>query len=277
MKKIIIVMFCFVIFAFGYIPSQKSICQAKTWHEISSFTTTFERSVPQRKENIKLSASKIDGTVINGGESFSFNKVVGERTKNNGYKESIVIENGVYTGGVGGGVCQTSTTLYNASIRAGLKIKEVHPHSLTPDYVEASFDAMVSSEGSDLVFENPYLYPIIISAMTNCDKLTIKIYATDKISGLEILPYSNTVKIITPPQSIEKKDVDFKDVCVPCGEIIQYRNAKQGKISKGYIVYKYNGKIIRIKQIRSDHYIPVQGIKIVGTLKEELEKQNMQS
>ncbi|MFI3166780.1 MAG: VanW family protein [Bacillota bacterium] len=265
MKKIIITLLCFAFFLMGYNTLIIMDCNASSWQEISSFTTDFTYSVPQRKHNIRLSASKLDGIVLKSGESLSFNKVVGNRTQSNGYQVSTVIENGVYTGGVGGGVCQTSTTLYNAVIRAGLKVKEVHPHSLSPEYVDASFDAMVSSEGSDFVFKNIYSYPIKITASTKDDKLIFKIYATNKIDGLEIIPYCDIIKTIAPPQTMEKTDVEFPNVNVACGEVFSYRISKMGKLSKGYIMYKYKGKVIRIKQIRNDHYLPVQGINILGT------------
>lgn len=267
MKKIIVVILCFALFLAGMQVWEKTTCDCITWQEISSFSTSFQSSVWQRKENIRLSASKFEGVILKSGEKISFNKVVGNRTEENGYKKAIVIENGVYTGGVGGGVCQTSTTIYNAALRGGLKILEVHPHSLSPEYVDASFDAMVSNDGSDLVFSNIYPYPVKISAKTENDKLTVKIYAPKKIQGLEIAVYSNILKKIAPPETIEKLDTDFPEVEVAIGDKIAYRNPKEGKVSKGYIMYKYNGKIIRIKQIRSDLYIPMQGIIIMGTKK----------
>ncbi len=267
MRKIILAVLCVAVFLsqIGFCVYES--CEGSTWQEISSFSTKYQYSMPERKHNIKLSASKLDGVVIKSGETLSFNKTVGKRTEENGYKVATVIENGVYTGGVGGGVCQTSTTLYNAVLRAGLKVVEVHPHTLSPEYVDASFDAMVSSEGSDFVFKNIYPYPVKISAVASGDTLSVKIYSTKKIDGLEILPYNAVVKTISPPETVTKLDTEFTGVSVPCGETISYRNSKTGKVSKGYIMYKYKGRVIRIKQIRSDLYIPMQGINIMGTTK----------
>ncbi len=265
MKKVILTVLCFILFLTQIGFCDYKTCNGEAWQVISSFSTEYKYSVPQRKHNISLSASKLNGVVIESGQTVSFNKVVGSRTEENGYQVSTVIENGVYTGGVGGGVCQTSTTLYNAVLRAGLKIIEVHPHTLSPEYVDASFDAMVSSEGSDFVFKNSYPYPVKIATVADGEKLTVKIYATHKISGLEIIPYNTVVKTISPPETVLKLDTEFSGVAVSCGETISYRNSKMGKVSKGYIMYKYRGRVIRIKQIRSDLYIPMQGINIMGT------------
>ncbi|MFI3163266.1 MAG: VanW family protein [Bacillota bacterium] len=265
MRKIILAVLCSVVLLSQIGFCGYKTCEGGTWQELSSFSTQYKYSMPERKHNINLSASKLDGVVIKSGETLSFNKAVGKRTEENGYKIATVIENGVYTGGVGGGVCQTSTTLYNAVLRAGLKIVEVHQHTLSPEYVDASFDAMVSSEGSDLVIKNIYPYPVKISTVANGDTLLVKIYSTKKIKGLEILPYNAVLKIIAPPETVTKLDTEFAGVSVPCGEMISYRNSKIGKVSKGYIMYKYRGRVIRIKQIRSDLYIPMQGINIMGT------------
>lgn len=265
MKKIILAVLCSAVFLsqigfYGY-----KTCEGDSWQEISSFSTQYQYSMAERKHNISTSASKLDGVVLKSGETLSFNKTVGKRTEENGYKIATVIENGVYISGVGGGVCQTSTTLYNAVLRAGLKIIEVHPHTLSPEYVDASFDAMVSGEGSDFVFKNIYPYPVKISAVANAGTLTVKIYSTNKIDGLEIIPYSTVVKTIEPPKTVTKLDTEFTGVSVQCGDTISYRNSKIGKVSKGYIMYKFKGRVIRIKQIRSDLYIPMQGINIMGT------------
>lgn len=275
MKKIMLISLCFVIMFCCDINYDKFGCDASNWCEIASFSTSYSHSAYERKENIKVSARKLNGMIVDSGETFSFNNAVGRRTLSNGYKLSTVIQNGVYTGGVGGGVCQTSTTLYNSALRAGLKITEVHQHSLLPSYVEPSFDAMVSGEGSDLKFKNIYSYPIKIVATANNSDITVKIYAPKKIEGLEILPYSTVVRDINPPKAIEKLDSEFENVSVAVGELLHYRNSKQGKISKGYVIYKYNGTIVRVKQIRSDKYIPVQGINIIGTKIEEKPKEEL--
>ena len=128
----------------------------------SSFYTSFPASSPERKYNIKLASSAIDKTLVDVGAEFSFNQTVGFRTIENGYKIARIIMNGKFEKGVGGGVCQVSSTLYNAILLSGLKITEYHPHSLPVSYVAPSFDAMVNSGSADLRFINNTNNPIII-------------------------------------------------------------------------------------------------------------------
>ena len=111
---------------------------------------------------------------ING--EFSFNYTIGERTERRGYKKAKIIVGGEFVDGVGGGVCQVSTTLYNAVLLAGLKVVECHPHSLPVSYVEPSFDAMVNSGWADLKFINDTHNPVIIRARADGAKLTIQIF-----------------------------------------------------------------------------------------------------
>ncbi len=121
---------------------------------LGTFTTTFPNSTANRCHNIQLAVSSIKGKVLGVGQSFSFNQVVGDRTVARGYKNAKVIANGNYVEGVGGGVCQVSTTLYNAVLLSGLTVNKVYAHSLVPSYVKAGFDAMVSYPACDLVFTN---------------------------------------------------------------------------------------------------------------------------
>lgn len=266
MKKMMLFILCFaMIFSLQILEKKEIVTSENSWQKMSEFKTDYSFSTKERKHNVELAASRLNGTILNSGQTLSFNSTVGKRIEQNGYKTAVVIENGVYTGGVGGGVCQVSTTVYNAAIRAGINILEVHPHTLSPDYIDASFDAMVSDSGSDLVLKNVYSFPIKILAKADNGILTVKILGTKKISGLEIIPYNSVVKTIKPAETITKPDTEYEDIEVDFGKIIPYRNSKCGKVSKGYIMYKYMGKVIRIKQVRSDLYIPMQGVNIVGT------------
>lgn len=121
---------------------------------LSSYTTYFDGENSPRVSNIKLASGKISGCVLPPGESFSFNARVGARTEKNGFKKAKIIEDGRFVYGVGGGVCQVSTTLYNAALLAGLEVTEYHPHSLSVSYIAPSRDAMVSGTYSDLKFKN---------------------------------------------------------------------------------------------------------------------------
>lgn len=150
---------------------------------LSAFTTYFDCENSPRVSNIRLAGDKISGTVLAPGESFSFNGTVGPRTVKNGFKNAKVIENGRFVCGIGGGVCQVSTTLYNAALLAGLKVTEYHPHSLAVSYVNPSRDAMVSGEYFDLKFCNTTDCPVYIRVLTGLYYTRCEIYG--KSDGVE--------------------------------------------------------------------------------------------
>lgn len=142
---------------------------------MAAFTTELGHSTEERIYNIQLASSFINGIVIPAGSDFSFNDTVGARTTARGFKESTVITDGEYTLGVGGGVCQLSTTLYNAVLLSGLRTKRVARHSYPTKYIEPSRDAMVS-EYSDFVFTNSTDHNIYIFAFIQDRALSVKIY-----------------------------------------------------------------------------------------------------
>lgn len=131
---------------------------------------------PNRTTNLRLAASKIDGTVLMPGEIFSYNKVVGKRTIAAGYKEAAIYQDGAVVDGLGGGICQISTTLYNAAIDAGMLIEERRNHMFVPTYAQAGTDATVVWGSTDFKFENRRAYPIKIEADVSGGTARIKIY-----------------------------------------------------------------------------------------------------
>lgn len=113
-------------------------------------------------ENIRLAVEAIGGVMIRPGEAFDFNAIVGKRTASAGYLEAEEVAYGEEVSGIGGGVCQVSTALYQAALTAGLKIVEQHPHVFPADYAPAGQDATVSDQGLNLVFENDTTYPVYL-------------------------------------------------------------------------------------------------------------------
>ena len=143
---------------------------------LAAYTTYFDCENTPRVSNIKLAGKKISGSILAPGESFSFNGRVGVRTEKNGFKKAKIIEDGRFVYGVGGGVCQVSTTLYNAALLAGLKITEYHPHSLSVNYVSPSRDAMVSGTYSDLKFVNTTCRPLYIRVLVGLYYVRCELY-----------------------------------------------------------------------------------------------------
>lgn len=126
----------------------------KQAEEISYFATKIYDTEESRTHNIILAISKLNGYTVKSGSVFSFNDAVGKRNEENGYKEANIIVKEEKERGVGGGVCQVSTTLYNAAKLAGLEITERHEHTADVSYIEKGSDAAVSYGDLDLKFKN---------------------------------------------------------------------------------------------------------------------------
>lgn len=237
--------------------------QPKSIVKISSFYTTYSSSSEERKWNISLASKTLNNTLVDVNGEFSFNKTVGERTERRGYKTSKIIFQGEFIDGVGGGVCQVSTTLYNAVLLAGLKITECHPHSLPVSYVAPSFDAMVNSGSADLKFINDTHNPIIIKAFADGDKLRMEIYGqplTVKYTRQSVV----TGEISAP---IEQEVIDEKGEYPTLyqGERMFLRYSKVGLTSQGFLIATKNGKVISTKKIREDKYNAQRGLVVIGT------------
>ncbi|MED1471628.1 VanW family protein [Bacillus salipaludis] len=150
--------------------------------KIGRYVTTFNNFNLERNRNISLATKAINNYVLFPGEVFSFNKVVGKRTPGKGYMAAPVIIKGEFSEDIGGGICQVSTTLFNAVDNAGLKVIQRNSHSREVSYVPPGRDATVSWDGPDLVFENKYNQPVLIQAKTSENKLIIEIYSSDVIT-----------------------------------------------------------------------------------------------
>ncbi len=151
-----------------------------TEKKLGTYTTRFNPAHTNRTQNIKQSVAAIDYHVVGVGEVFSFNKVVGPRTTERGYLPAPVIVQGEYTEGIGGGICQTSSTLYNATSQAGLRIIERVSHSREVTYVPPGRDATVSWGGPDFRFQNQLNGPILLVGNMENGKITIDVYSSNK-------------------------------------------------------------------------------------------------
>lgn len=133
-----------------------------------------------RINNIRLAIEKINEITIDKGAEFSFNNIVGERSKKRGFKEAPIINEGKHDNGVGGGVCQVSSTLYMAAKNAGLWIKERHSHTKPVPYANKNNDATVVYGVKDFRFVNIYEYPITLYLWLENDVLYAKIVSNEK-------------------------------------------------------------------------------------------------
>ena len=148
---------------------------------IGRYITSFNARNKNRSTNIELAVQAINNHVVFPGETFSFNRVVGKRTVEKGYEKAKVIVKGEYAEDIGGGICQVSSTLFNAVDSAGLKIVQRFSHSRHVSYIPPGRDATVSWYGPDFEFRNIYNQPIIIQARTMGNLLDIKLFSSDVI------------------------------------------------------------------------------------------------
>ncbi len=237
------------------------------------FSTSFSSSSQERKHNIALASKALNNTLIESFGEFSFNRCVGERTEKRGYKKAKIIVSGEFVDGIGGGVCQVSTTLYNAVILSGLEVIECHPHSLPVSYVEPSFDAMVNSGFADLKFINNTHNPVIIKSFANGNNLLIEIWGqkmTEKYIRKSVV--TKTLPALAE-QVVLDTEGNYPDIYQ--GEYRWIRYGKEGLMSEGYLV-KVCGKTTSKKKIRSDRYSPTRGLIVWGTAEKpkEIEKES---
>ena len=228
------------------------------------FYTSFPASTPERKHNIALSLSKINGTVLAPGEEFSFNRTVGQRTEARGFKEAKIILGGEFVEGTGGGVCQASTTLYNAALLAGLKISEQHRHSLSVSYIKPSFDAMVNSGTADLKFVNDSGNFVFIKAFTKGDTAVVRIYGEK--NPYKIVRKSLITKTHIPPRERVITDTEGKYPNIYQGmrKIVQYSKPKLESVGM-LQYYRLDGSLAFEKTIRKDVYGELAGLEVIGT------------
>jgi vancomycin resistance protein YoaR len=159
----------------------QSLLQQVRKKKIGQYVTFFNPRNKNRAHNIALAAKAINNYVVLPGEMFSFNKVVGKRTKEKGYLQAPVIVKGELSEGIGGGICQVSSTLYNAVDQAGLHIVKRYSHSRHVPYVPPGRDATVSWYGPDFVFQNRYAYPILIRASSQSGRMVVTIHSFPEI------------------------------------------------------------------------------------------------
>ena len=233
----------------------------------ATFTTQFPNSNAERIHNITLATKSLNGTIVDVGEKFSFNQVVGKRTEQNGYKTSKVILDGVYVDGVGGGVCQVSTTLYNALLLADITPSACQ-HSLISNYVLAGFDAMVSDIGADLTFVNNTASPIYIQGAVQGKSVTFCIYGLPNKWHIE----RESIAQIEPFDTTEVVDEQKYPHLVYTDQTQVVRGGSNGVKSQSILHYYQNGKLVESKLIRKNTYKKVDKIVARGNLVRPMEQ-----
>ena len=222
----------------------------------SKFYTSYPSSSDERKENIKLAAESLNKVFVDVNKEFSFNDTVGVRSEERGYKKSKIIVNGKFVDGLGGGVCQVSTTLYNAVLLAGLKVTEYHPHTLPVSYIAPSFDAMVNYNSADLKFVNDTGSPIYIISKADDSQIQIEIYGEKMENKLVRQSIVTKTLEVPEPEIIFGSVKDYPDLIKGESKVLSY--GKEGLKSEGFLISVVDGKVESIKKIRKDEYKPLK-------------------
>ena len=212
----------------------------KITDKIGTFSTSYSSSASGRKKNVKAGASFINGNVIYPGETFSVHDVVTPFTYARGYAMAGSYLNGETVESMGGGICQVSTTLYNAVLRAELEIVERHEHSMTVAYVQLSADAAIAGTYKDLKFKNNLDTPIYIEGIANGSTLTFTIWGEETRPANRSISFVNEVLSTTSPTEKEEKDPTLEE-------------GVRKVISKGHTGYKTKlWKIVKVDGKQTD-------------------------
>lgn len=227
---------------------------------LASYSTSFDRNNVGRAYNIRVAASALDGLLVSPGQEVSFNEVVGPRSSEAGYKNAKVIINDEFVEGIGGGVCQVSTTLYNSILLSNLEIVDRTNHSLPIPYVPIGRDATVVYGSSDLRFLNNTESYIYIRSFIQGGQLTFKVYGnTDYKVPVSIR--TRTVNVLEP------KTINVQDPNLKKGEqVIKQEGAKGYEVAAERVIME-NG-VKKIDPLPGSIYKPVNRIVAVGIREE---------
>jgi len=227
--------------------------------EITTASTIFNAEAKNRVHNIALAAQKIDNFLLKPGSVFSFNGVVGETSAQDGFKEATVIVNDQLALGVGGGICQVSSTLYNSALKAGLTIVERHNHGLPVAYLPPGLDATVAYDYLDLKFKNNLETNLLIHVNMVDNQLNVHFFG-DPAHLREIKIQTANQQQIPPPVHFR----NCKDKPVTHREKI--REGKPGVTVEVYRLFYQQGQEIKREYLGKDYYSPVPEIWEIGQL-----------
>lgn len=219
-----------------------------SYGRVAGFTTRSSEN-ENRNANITLATQSINGSVVQPGEIISFNEKTGQRTYAKGYREAGAISNGQLIDEVGGGVCQVSTTLFNALIRANMSIVMRNPHAWPVDYIEKGEDAMVNWPDKDLKMRNDTDEAFYVVGYFVNRNLTFEVYGKLMPNGA-IIDLKSEVTKTTPPGETEYK----RNTAIPAGHQNVTRQARTGyQVATSKVVYE-NGKIVSETPIYKSTY-----------------------
>lgn len=228
--------------------------------KIATFTTDYSSSTENRATNVEIAVKAINGKLLMPGETFAYNETVGPRTKARGFKDAAVFVGDKVEDGIGGGICQVSTTLYRAVMNAGIKSVERKNHSMKTSYSPVGLDAVVAWGYLDYKFKNTYDFPIYIEGIASNRKITFNIYGN--VKGMGGKSYGLEAGPVT---TLNAKVNRVNDSNLPSGTEKWEKKPVDGYKVSSYLVTYQNGKQINREFIATDNYIKSDGVLRVGT------------
>ena len=213
---------------------------------LATYSTRYDASNTNRTTNLRLASNKINGTVIMPGEVFSYNKVVGKRTIAAGYKNAAIFSEGQVVDGLGGGICQVSSTLYNAALYADMTMTSRTNHMFVPSYVKAGRDATVVWGSIDFKFKNERDYPIKIESSVSGGVCTVSFYGLRRQTEYDIEIETDLIRTI---KYTTKYDYDSNK---KAGTVLQ--GGANGSVVDAYRVYYLNGQFVKREKLSRDTY-----------------------
>lgn len=226
---------------------------------LGTYHTDFSTSAAGRATNLFVGAGKIDGTVLYPGDEFSVYEVCSPFNAENGYKLAGAYENGTTIESYGGGICQVSTTLYNAVIRAELEIVERYPHSMTVSYVDPSEDAAIAGTYKDMKFANNTDAPIYIEGYTKGKVIYFTVYGHETRAANRKVSFESEIMESTDPGT------EFKSTSAPVGTVKRIQGAHMGVKARLWKIVTVDGQEVSREVFNTSTYRASAAIYEVGT------------
>lgn len=234
---------------------------------LGSYETYFNPQNKNRVNNIEVAAKSTDNILVDKYEKFSFNKQLKQKNIYSQLKVAPIILNGKHDKGLGGGICQVSTTIYNAALYAGMDIIEISNHSIPSPYVKKGRDATVSDGYMDFVFQNNNNIPIIIHNEIFENKIVSKIYGNNE--------YKRDIEVTTQVvKTIKNKKIYKNDSKLQNGIKVVEQEGRLGYTVNTFRLYKSNNQILKRELINTSYYPPCDEIILQGTKNDSLSKKN---
>ena len=225
---------------------------------LATFSTKYNAGNAGRTTNLRLAANKINGTVLLPNEEFSYNAVVGERTISAGYKMAATYSNGAVVDGLGGGICQISSTLYDAVVMANLKITTRRNHQFVTSYVPAGKDATVVWGSQDFKFLNSRKYPVRITATVQGGIATVQVWGIKEEVEYDISIETKKIATIAPATQY------VQDPSLAPGQQKVVQAGSDGRKVEAYKVTRLNGQVVSTTLLSRDTYNAMKRIVHVG-------------